>query len=207
MIGVRDSALDVAHGCNHGCAVAATGSALRRYFYGYPLPPRHASCSTPLLGAMLRSLDIRDMLLIDRLELDFQPGLNVLTGETGAGKSILLDCLGFVLGWRGRADLVRAGAAQGEGPTTFVLGGSGHIAGVINPPGKRQKYGYWTDDSYPADPDAWLAAAEKHEGSWWPHWAKWIEGNSPATMVPAYDPATGGLKPIEPAPGSYVKAD
>lgn len=50
---------------------------------------------------MLRSLEIRDMLLIDRLALDFGPGLNVLTGETGAGKSILLDCLGFVLGWRG----------------------------------------------------------------------------------------------------------
>ena len=63
---------------------------------------------------MLRHLDIRDMLIIDRLELAFQPGLNVLTGETGAGKSILLDSLGFVLGWRGRADLVRAGAAQGE---------------------------------------------------------------------------------------------
>jgi DNA repair protein RecN (Recombination protein N) len=54
------------------------------------------------------------MLLIDRLSLAFQPGLNVLTGETGAGKSILLDCAGFVLGWRGRADLVRQGAAQGE---------------------------------------------------------------------------------------------
>lgn len=63
---------------------------------------------------MLRSLDIRDMLIIDRLELTFQPGLNVLTGETGAGKSILLDSLGFVLGWRGRAELVRAGAKQGE---------------------------------------------------------------------------------------------
>ena len=63
---------------------------------------------------MLRSLDIRDMLIIDRLELAFQPGLNVLTGETGAGKSILLDSLGFVLGWRGRAELVRAGAKQGE---------------------------------------------------------------------------------------------
>ena len=63
---------------------------------------------------MLRSLDIRDMLIIDRLELSFQPGLNVLTGETGAGKSILLDSLGFVLGWRGRAELVRAGAKQGE---------------------------------------------------------------------------------------------
>ena len=63
---------------------------------------------------MLRSLDIRNMLLIDRLDLAFGPGLNVLTGETGAGKSILLDCLGFVLGWRGRADLVRQGAQQGE---------------------------------------------------------------------------------------------
>ncbi|MCC0064893.1 MAG: DNA repair protein RecN [Defluviimonas sp.] len=70
---------------------------------------------------MLRSLDIRDMLLIDRLELAFQPGLNVLTGETGAGKSILLDCLGFVLGWRGRADLVRQGAVQGEVAAVFDL--------------------------------------------------------------------------------------
>lgn len=70
---------------------------------------------------MLRTLDIRNMLIIDRLELDFQPGLNVLTGETGAGKSILLDSLGFVLGWRGRADLVRQGAEQGEVGAVFDL--------------------------------------------------------------------------------------
>ena len=70
---------------------------------------------------MLRGLDITDMLIIDRLELVFQPGLNVLTGETGAGKSILLDSLGFVLGWRGRADLVRQGAAQGEVTAWFDL--------------------------------------------------------------------------------------
>ncbi|MGN7869761.1 DNA repair protein RecN [Paracoccus sp. 22332] len=70
---------------------------------------------------MLRSLDIRNMLLIDRLDLSFGPGLNVLTGETGAGKSILLDCLGFVLGWRGRADLVRQGASQGEVTAVFDL--------------------------------------------------------------------------------------
>ncbi len=70
---------------------------------------------------MLRNLDIRDMLLIDRLELTFQPGLNVLTGETGAGKSILLDCLGFVLGWKGRSDLLRQGAAQGEVTAVFDL--------------------------------------------------------------------------------------
>ncbi|WP_071797939.1 DNA repair protein RecN [Natronohydrobacter thiooxidans] len=70
---------------------------------------------------MLLSLDIRDVLIIDRLELRFRPGLNVLTGETGAGKSILLDALGFVLGWRGRADLVRQGADQGEVIAEFAL--------------------------------------------------------------------------------------
>ncbi|SFJ54037.1 DNA repair protein RecN [Jannaschia pohangensis] len=70
---------------------------------------------------MLRSLEIRDMLIIDHLALEFRAGLNVLTGETGAGKSILLDSLGFVLGWRGRAELVRAGADQGEVVASFDL--------------------------------------------------------------------------------------
>ena len=79
---------------------------------------------------MLRSLDIRDVLIIDRLTLEFSPGLNVLTGETGAGKSILLDALGFVLGWRGRAELVRAGAAQGEVVAEFDLP-AGHAARAV----------------------------------------------------------------------------
>jgi len=70
---------------------------------------------------MLRVLDIRDILIIDQIELAFRPGLNVLTGETGAGKSILLDALGFVLGWRGRAELVRQGASQGEVIAVFDL--------------------------------------------------------------------------------------
>ena len=79
---------------------------------------------------MLRGLDISNMLIIDRLELAFQPGLNVLTGETGAGKSILLDSLGFVLGWRGRADLVRQGADQGEVTGWFDLP-IGHAAHAV----------------------------------------------------------------------------
>ena len=79
---------------------------------------------------MLRALDIRDMLIIDRLELTFQPGLNALTGETGAGKSILLDSLGFVLGWRGRAELVRQGAEQGEVVAEFELP-EGHPAHAV----------------------------------------------------------------------------
>ena len=70
---------------------------------------------------MLRGLEISNLVIIDRLSLEFQPGLNVLTGETGAGKSILLDALGFVLGWRGRADLVRTGAEQGEVTAVFDL--------------------------------------------------------------------------------------
>lgn len=63
---------------------------------------------------MLARLSIRDIVLIEKLDIDFQPGLSVLTGETGAGKSILLDALSLALGARGDASLVRHGAAQGQ---------------------------------------------------------------------------------------------
>ncbi|WP_309665198.1 DNA repair protein RecN [Tabrizicola sp.] len=79
---------------------------------------------------MLVSLDIRDVLIIDRLSLDLGAGLNVLTGETGAGKSILLDALGFVLGWRGRAELVRQGATQGEVTAVFDVA-PGHAVEAV----------------------------------------------------------------------------
>ena len=84
---------------------------------------------------MLRGLDIRDMLIIDHLSLEFSSGLNVLTGETGAGKSILLDSLGFVLGWRGRADLVRSGQDQGEVSAWFDLGPSHPARAVLQEAG------------------------------------------------------------------------
>lgn len=86
---------------------------------------------------MLRGLTIRDILLIDQLELDFKPGLNVLTGETGAGKSILLDSLGVVLGWRGRADVVRAGADQGEVTADFDLPDGHPVFEVLDQAGLR----------------------------------------------------------------------
>ncbi|MBU2994408.1 class I poly(R)-hydroxyalkanoic acid synthase [Octadecabacter sp. 1_MG-2023] len=93
------------------------------------------------------------------------------------------------------------------GEVEFVLGGSGHIAGVINPPAERAKYGYLTSASYPASPDDFEAQAEKHEGSWWPHWAAWLDARD-SKMVPARTPAKKGKnKAIEAAPGSYVKAD
>jgi DNA repair protein RecN (Recombination protein N) len=84
---------------------------------------------------MLRGLDIRDILIIDRLQMEFRPGLNVLTGETGAGKSILLDALGFVLGWRGRAEIVRAGREVGEVTAWFDLAADHPGRGVLDEAG------------------------------------------------------------------------
>src|SRR6185437_10121532 len=70
---------------------------------------------------MLLGLTIRDVVLIDRLELSFRRGLCVLTGETGAGKSILLDALGLALGVRAESGLVRAGAEQAVVSAEFAL--------------------------------------------------------------------------------------
>jgi polyhydroxyalkanoate synthase len=89
-----------------------------------------------------------------------------------------------------------------KGDVTFCLAGSGHIAGVINPPAK-QKYCYWSGGKQEKNPDGWLKNATKTEGSWWPHWQKWIEKQSNA-KVPAREVGKGGLKAIEAAPGSYV---
>lgn len=91
------------------------------------------------------------------------------------------------------------------GEVEFVLGGSGHIAGVINPPAERPKYGYRTAETYPADTDAFLENAVRHDGSWWPHWAGWLEAHDGKEQVAARKPATRGkYKSIEPAPGRYV---
>jgi polyhydroxyalkanoate synthase len=94
-----------------------------------------------------------------------------------------------------------------QGPLRFVLAGSGHIAGVVNPP-EAQKYQYWTNDGKPASLDEFVAGATEHKGSWWPDWAKWI-GALAEKKVPvkgARVPGKGKLKAIEDAPGSYVKA-
>jgi polyhydroxyalkanoate synthase len=89
------------------------------------------------------------------------------------------------------------------GEVTYTLAGSGHIAGVVNHPDAK-KYQHWTNSRLPASLDEWKADAVEHPGSWWPHWAEWLHGHS-GPMVPARDPEAGPLKPIEPAPGAYVK--
>lgn len=89
------------------------------------------------------------------------------------------------------------------GSVTFVLGASGHIAGVVNPP-EKQKYSYWTNDTFPDDPDAWFDSTSEHPGSWWPHWMAWLKPYA-GKQVPARTPGDGDLTVIEDAPGSYVK--
>ena len=95
------------------------------------------------------------------------------------------------------------GARVLDGPVRFVLGGSGHIAGIVNPPAAK-KYFYWTNENLPPSPEAWEAAATRHEGSWWNDWQRWIDALNGPDRVPARQPGDGKLKPIEDAPGTYV---
>jgi polyhydroxyalkanoate synthase subunit PhaC len=98
---------------------------------------------------------------------------------------------------------VYKGAKLFGGPVNFMMAGSGHIAGVINHPDAK-KYQHWTNPELPATVEEWMAGAVEHPGSWWPDWAKWLKARS-GGEVPARDPAKGPLKPLEDAPGSYVK--
>lgn len=90
------------------------------------------------------------------------------------------------------------------GKVTFLLGGSGHNAGVINPP-SANKHGYWTNDALPEGAEAWMEGAIRNEGSWWPHWHAWLSDGGKAAKVKARQPGAGKLNVIEPAPGSYVR--
>ena len=90
------------------------------------------------------------------------------------------------------------------GEVSFLLGGSGHNAGVINPPSSN-KHGYWVNDQMPESAEAWLEGATKQEGSWWPHWQSWLSKDAAAEKVEARIPGMGTLKALEPAPGSYVR--
>jgi polyhydroxyalkanoate synthase len=102
------------------------------------------------------------------------------------------------------ADSVLYGSRFFGGPVKYVLSGSGHIAGVVNPP-SLGKYQYWTNDNFRdiSLPD-WIKSAQEHRGSWWPDWRQWL-GSIDAEEAPARRVGSAGLPPIENAPGSYVK--
>ncbi|MFA7292048.1 MAG: class I poly(R)-hydroxyalkanoic acid synthase [Rhodocyclaceae bacterium] len=97
------------------------------------------------------------------------------------------------------------GAHLPSGPVKFVLGGSGHIAGIVNPPAAN-KYGYWTNDELPETADEFLAGATQNPGSWWSDWQQWLLSQTNGEKkVPARKPGAGGLPVLEEAPGAFVK--
>ncbi|MET1111152.1 MAG: class I poly(R)-hydroxyalkanoic acid synthase [Allosphingosinicella sp.] len=131
------------------------------------------------------------------LELD---GVKI---DLGAVKTPLLAISlkdDHVSAWQATYDSARL--AGGE--VSFLLGGSGHNAGVINPP-SANKHGYWVNPALPETAEAWLEGAERHEGSWWPHWQARLSEGGKAAKVKARVPGKGKLKALEPAPGSYVR--
>ena len=95
-----------------------------------------------------------------------------------------------------------------SGEKRFVLAGSGHIAGVVNPPAAG-KYQYWTnEDEDVATLDEFIGGASETKGSWWPDWIEWLRGQAPDEIDAkgARKPGKGKLKAIEDAPGRYVKS-
>ncbi|HIF9176408.1 TPA: class I poly(R)-hydroxyalkanoic acid synthase [Photobacterium damselae] len=90
------------------------------------------------------------------------------------------------------------------GNKTFVLGASGHVAGIVNPPNKN-KYGYWTNDNLDDSADEWLTNAEYAEGSWWTHWDQWLSQHNRQEQVEPYSPGSENYPVIDSAPGQYVK--
>lgn len=154
------------------------------------------------MPAQMHAFYLRNMYLENRLK---EPGGITLAGEPIDISRIKVPAFfvsakeDHIAPWKA----TYSGARLIGGQTKFVLGGSGHIAGVVNPP-EKQKYGYWTSGRKPADPEAWLKSATPHEGSWWLEWVKWLEPKG-GGQVPARKPGDGRLKPIEDAPGSYVR--
>ncbi|QOQ67763.1 class I poly(R)-hydroxyalkanoic acid synthase [Photobacterium damselae] len=96
------------------------------------------------------------------------------------------------------------GALLTGGNKTFVLGASGHVAGIVNPPNKN-KYGYWTNDNLDDSADEWLTNAEYAEGSWWTHWDQWLSQHNRQEQVEPYSPGSENYPVIDSAPGQYVK--
>ena len=152
-------------------------------------------------AAFLKSYN-RDLLLDNRLR-------DPAGFEVGGCKVDLADIATPMLVIALKDDHVSAWEAVYRGArdigADFILGGSGHNAGVINPPAAN-KHGFWTsaeepaDAPPPADPGAWLDGATRHEGSWWPHWIGWLDAHGAGKQVAARSIADG----IEPAPGRYA---
>ncbi|HEX3096922.1 MAG TPA: class I poly(R)-hydroxyalkanoic acid synthase [Usitatibacter sp.] len=135
-----------------------------------------------------------------------KPDALTMCGEPVSLKRVKMPTFVFaaredhIVPWRGGYKSARTLGVRAK----FVLGASGHIAGTINPASKGKR-SYWVDGTLEADADAWFAKAQEKPGSWWPEWAAWLKPHA-GKLVPARKKlGDAAHKPIEPAPGRYVK--
>jgi len=168
----------------------------------FPFDLLYWNCDPTRMPAMMHKFYLRKMYLENKL---IETGGIVLDGvpiDLGLIKTPLYMISthdDHIAPWQSTYTLTQ----RVSGPVKFVLGGSGHIAGITNPENSN-KYGYWTNENKPVDPDAWYREASQNDGSWWQDWKKWGARHAGAKQAL---PSMGNEdhKPIEPAPGSFVK--
>jgi polyhydroxyalkanoate synthase len=159
--------------------------------------------STNLPGPMY-CYYVRNMYLANRLR---EPGalegcgVPIDLGKVDMPLFFLATREDHIVPWRSAYRSLRLLGGQDK---TFILGASGHIAGVVNPPAKNRR-SYWAGGPYPADPEAWLAGAKEHKGSWWPAWSAWLDRHAGGRRKAPKAAGNVQYRPIEPAPGRYVK--
>jgi polyhydroxyalkanoate synthase subunit PhaC len=172
----------------------------------FPFDLLHWNCDSTRMPAAMHSFYLRNMYMKNALGT---PGGITLAGTPIDVSKITIPTYfvsaieDHIAPWK----TTYAGPRLLGGKSRFVLSGSGHIAGMINPPAAK-KYGYWTHDALPDDPEQWLKGAKQHEGSWWEDWIAWLEpklGSKVAAREPGKGSGKQKLRAIEPAPGSYAR--
>jgi len=168
----------------------------------FPFDLLHWNCDSTRMPATMHSFYLRNMYMNNRLR---EPG-----GITLAGVPIDLSKVKVPTYFISAIeDHIAPWKTTFEGPkvlagkSRFVLAGSGHIAGMINPP-TVSKYGYWTNDAKVDAADEWLDGATQHEGSWWPDWRDWLKTYLGGEIAPRI-PGKGKLRALEAAPGTYAR--
>jgi polyhydroxyalkanoate synthase len=162
----------------------------------------HWNCDSSNLPGPMYVYYLKNMYLDNRLR---EPGALTMAGEAIDLGRVTLPTYVYasrddhIVPWRAA---YRTTALFG-GDLTFVMGASGHIAGVVNPPEKKRR-NYWANDLLTDDPDDWLARAKSIPGSWWPHWAAWLEPHGGARRPAPRGAGSDAYPPLAPAPGHYV---
>ncbi|MCC6870196.1 MAG: class I poly(R)-hydroxyalkanoic acid synthase [Burkholderiales bacterium] len=168
----------------------------------FPFDLLHWNCDSTRMPAKMHSYYLRNMYMKNLLR---EPGALTLADTKIDLAKVTVPAYfasaieDHIAPWK----TTYAGTQILRGKNRFVLAGSGHIAGMVNPP-TTVKYGYWTNETLPGDAQAWFGGATQHEGSWWPDWRQWITPYL-GREVPPRIPGKGALKIIEDAPGSYAR--